>query len=614
MAAQQFSHLQAGSGIMAVMEEAAASDQFAPLYVESCHIRNFRGIVDCSLELEPNLTLLVGRNNAGKSRVLRALGVALGLPADIDDLTVESTEEATIDVVIAPPPPASDDKNETFSEPISRRLGFQIPLIQESPVRERFAWRTTIRKSGEGPGAVSESQFLQFDLQERQWILPDHAPPVTRDQRSLLAVELFEARRDLVEDFSKRSSAIRRVLNDLEVDQDTRTELQNNLTTLSKKILNESPALTAVEESLSKLEKHIDSIGKPSLNPLPPRLEELARSIAINLDTGKGAVHLRLHGAGVRNLASLQIQGVNYDRRLGRDGPSTRPHPLTLVEEPEAHLHPQAVLELCDLLMNLPGQIIASTHSSHLVTSIEPRCIRLLRQDANNTTLIDLGPAPSDSEARHRALRPDTHVEEMEKLKRLVERPFGELLFASAVVMGDGATERAFLPPVIRHALGHRAQGVCVIDPGSLGSDLAHAAVKFAKLAKIPWLLFCDSDIQGQTDAKKLVDDHADGDQSHIVWIEGENSNTKSYGAIENMMICFDEELCRRACMSVRPSLDTKKSTKALLKSLKGSVGAALARLLIEEYLDQETWPSSLQALISRLESLLRSHRNDFAT
>ena len=98
------------------------------------------------------------------------------------------------------------------------------------------------------------------------------------------------------------------------------------------------------------------------------------------------------------------------------------------------------------------------------------------------------------------------------------------------------------------------------------------------------------------------------------MWIEGENSNTRSYGALEHMMICFDEELCRQACILVRPSLDTEKSAQALLKTLKGSVGAVLARLLIEEYPDRETWPSSLQALISRLESLLKSHQNDFAT
>ena len=138
-----------------------------------------------------------------------------------------------------------------------------------------------------------------------------------------------------------------------------------------------------------------------------------------------------------------------------------------------------------------------------------------LRQDEDATVVVDLSPAPSEVEADHRALRPGMHVEEMEKLKRLVERPFGELLFAGAVVVGDGATERAFLPPVISHALGSRANGVCVIDPGSLGDPLAHAAVKFAKLVGIPWLLFSDSDSPGLHAARRL----AEGDESRIVWI-----------------------------------------------------------------------------------------------
>ena len=50
----------------------------------------------------------------------------------------------------------------------------------------------------------------------------------------------------------------------------------------------------------------------------------------------------------------------------------------------------------------------------------------------------------------------------MEKLKRLAERPFGDLLFASAIVVGDGATERAFLPVVLHEALGPLAHGISV--------------------------------------------------------------------------------------------------------------------------------------------------------
>ena len=40
-----------------------------------------------------------------------------------------------------------------------------------------------------------------------------------------------------------------------------------------------------------------------------------------------------------------QVQGILYDRLLGADGGSLRPHPVTLVAEPEAHLHPQAASE-----------------------------------------------------------------------------------------------------------------------------------------------------------------------------------------------------------------------------------------------------------------------------
>ena len=46
--------------------------------VELTHVRNFRGVEDCVLTLEPKLTLLVGRNSSGKSRLLRALAIGCG--------------------------------------------------------------------------------------------------------------------------------------------------------------------------------------------------------------------------------------------------------------------------------------------------------------------------------------------------------------------------------------------------------------------------------------------------------------------------------------------------------------------------------------------------------
>jgi len=404
-----------------------------------------------------------------------------------------------------------------------------------------------------------------------------------------------------MEELGRRGSAIRKILSDLEVEPDSRSALEGQLADLGQHIVSGSATLTSVRIALENLHQLIGSMGMPSLNPLPLTLEELARSVSVDLNTGAGALPIRMHGSGSRSLASLQVQGVLYDRRLGRDGSSLRPHPVTLVEEPEAHLHPQATLELAHLLNAVRGQKVVSTHSAQLVSTVEPRAIRLLRGQPPAVAIVDLGPADSAADAPHRAFRPDLHTAEMEKLKRLVERPFGEVVFAKAVVVGDGATERAFLPVVIRHALGHPAHGVCVIDPGSMNSPLAKAAIKFAVMTRTPWVLFADGDDAGKAAAEELMEE-GDGDRSRLVWIETIDSTGISIPtAFESMMSTFDAEMCWSACEEVRPGVDRTKPLMKTMKSVKGSVGVALGRRLIEKYPDSTTWPSALMALLSRL-------------
>ncbi len=146
---------------------------------------------------EANLTLLVGRNNAGKSRVLGAVAIALGgAPAELDDLTVGSDASATVDVVVAPfPPPTSDSDEEIFADAVGQRLG-STQSIREEPLRERFAWRTTIRRSAEGLGARADAQLMVCDATQQAWVLQQNAPALSRDQRSVFAVDLVDARRD----------------------------------------------------------------------------------------------------------------------------------------------------------------------------------------------------------------------------------------------------------------------------------------------------------------------------------------------------------------------------------------------------------------------------------
>lgn len=582
-----------------------SSSEFASVYVERVTIRNFRGVAACTVELEPDLTLLVGRNNVGKSRILSAIQIAFGgRPADVDDFTVGSSSEPEIDAVVAPTPPESDSDEDAFDDSLGRRFAGASQTIREEPFRERIAWRTYIRRSSEGTGARSEAVFLTFNAATLGWVEQGNPFQLSRDHRQAFAVDLVSTGRDLMEELGRRGSGIRKVLSDLEVSDADREILEGQLSTLGQEIVTGSQTLASIAEALRQLNRLIGSMGLPDLNPLPIRLEELARSISIDLDSGNGAMPIRLHGAGSRSLASLQVQGVLYDRRLGTDGPRVRPHPLTLIEEPEAHLHPQASLELAGLLSGLQGQKVVSTHSSQLVTAVDPKCIRILPGGRPELRVVDLGPADTDAAATHRAFRPSAHQAEMEKLRRLVERPFGELLFANALVMGDGASERAFLPVVLRHALRDKAHGICVIDPESLNGTLAHAAVKFANMIGMPWFLFADSDDAGQEAVQSLIDEHGAGDTSKVVWAMGvEGTGEPLVGALEHMLEGFDEDVCRKACADIGVEVDESDSVLTAMKSLKGNGGAAYASRLIEAYPSVDDWPESLQTLVGRLDA-----------
>jgi putative ATP-dependent endonuclease of OLD family len=586
-------------------------DQFAQVYVQQFTIRNFRGLNNCTIEFEPDLTLLVGCNNAGKSRLLRALAIAAGATvAERDDLTVTGPNEATIDIILAPA--KSHGNEEVFDERVARRLGSSIQALSDEPTRERFAWRTTIRPSREGFGVRAESTILFFDQAAQLWQQPSNPSSLSGEQRSIVAADLVETRRDLVEELSRRGSPIRRILDDLEIEYDERVELEKGLQNLNEGIVSSSKSLEALKKALDILSRSIDTMGLPSLHPLPIRLEELARSVSIDLDTGAGSLPMRFQGAGARSLASLQIQGVLYDRRLGRDGPALRPHPLSLIEEPEVHLHPQAQFELPALLDQMRGQVIVSTHSTHVVSVADPRSIRVLKRSENGTSVIDLRPDYNKSAPRSR--RPSMHFEEMEKIRRLVERPFGELLFASAVILGDGATERALLPPLVRHVLKDRAHGICVVDPGSMGSEYAIAIVKFANLLEFPWILFSDSDPSGTAAAKRLVRDHSEGDMSRIVWVPSEPTKSGDRGgATERMFLDFDRDLCVAACspLGFDPMLHDD-DLLGFMKGHKGAIGRLLAAELIVRHPwctdsneEGEIWPKALCNLITKLGTIL---------
>ncbi len=579
----------------------------APVRIESIRCRGFRGLTDLEVKLHPTVTLIVGRNNSGKSRILRALALAVGaVPADKDDLTVEGADVATVDLILAPAESAGVEK---FDARVATALAQGArQTVSEHPLRERAGWRTTVRRSSEGFSATTQRHLLRWDNTTESWGVAVAEP--SRELLRLVRGDLVEARRDLAQELLQRGSAAHRLMDDLEIDPAAAPALQQQLDDLSAAVVAGSSTLKEVKSALQELAAHVDAVGQPQVLPVPGRLNDLSSVASIEVADEQGRdLPLRLHGTGARSIASLRLQGVLYERRLGADGGDLRPHPVTIVEEPEAHLHPQAQFDLRELLESIPGQVIASTHSAHLVAEVDHEHIRIVAPRGGDTTTVSFAVVDDPVDETPRQLRPELYSSEMEKLRRGVERPFGELLFASVVVVGDGATERALLPPLIRHALGPIARGLCVVDPGSMGDPATVGVLKAARLLGIPWFLFADSDDDGKAAVETLLNllapkgEHPDLRAEHLIEVGGN-------GATEQMLAGFDEELCRQAALRTRPDIDATDVVKAL-KKLKGSAGRFLAREMIERYEDPLTWPVPLQSLVEAIRGAMTTAAED---
>ena len=451
----------------------------ADLWIAEVHVSNFRNLVDVRIPLEKGATFLVGENNAGKSSFLLAIAAACGsYQPSRDDLhrTIARTEdEAIVDLIIRP----ADEK---FNDVVTPRLSGN-----SGPGPKPGEWtgiRTRMTGSKESSSLALRRTYLSWDASTQDWTEMVHSP--NRQVRELLAAHLVEASRDLSSDVRTRNSDWGRVLTDLGVNAAARKDLEDRLADLGRALQEKSPTFSKISTELVKVKNTLPEIGEVQLQPLPGSIEDLARSvdIVVRASSEKPALPMHLQGLGSRSLAALRVVQVLCQLRVGADQ-GVRPQMVTLLEEPEAHLHPQAQAGVVSLIDEIPGQAVVATHSSALIGEADLHAVRIIRSSDEGTTV-------------HRLDRETD--KKIAIFQRYISRPLGELFFSRMVIFVDGTSEKITLPVLLSPLLGRdiSAAGVTILDmEGQSKQWFGKVVEALGALGGIPWLVFLDNDPDG---------------------------------------------------------------------------------------------------------------------
>lgn len=447
------------------------------MHISTIKIKNFRLLKDFSINLEKNLSIIIGKNNTGKTSFVLALEKFLKngkidfydintdfknyLATLLKDMLLLKEENFNVigelgiilEMVIE-----YDDKVDSLEnlskfitdlEPDNKKVFFKFKFLLNydnyknmhkklQSVTENEKKESYIKKHlAENLIWKAYSYYEEERFENIHEIKPHDA-----DLNKLLNIEIIRAPRDFVKNNSKTLSV----------------QSSDYFRARSK---NDSKVLDRFSEALEKIDKDLkteydviykdvfDSIKKyiddDSINP--EVIPELNAEKIIGDNTivkYQNDLPEYNNGLGYLNLISILLEIHLYVEKLS--GKASKPDIFLLfIEEPEAHTHPQMqyifIKNIKELLKKQSFQSIISSHSSHIVSNSDFEDIKYFYFNHKLKTVDskNISELMSKIGKDHFAF-----------LKKYLTLNSAELFFANKAIFIEGDSERILLPSFIK--------------------------------------------------------------------------------------------------------------------------------------------------------------------
>lgn len=246
-----------------------------------------------------------------------------------------------------------------------------------------------------------------------------------------------------------------------------------------------------VEEGVNLQELIIKSLFEPE------KILKGNTQLFYNHETGE--LPESYNGLGYSNLIYMILQFISFYESYDKREP--RPNiQLVFIEEPEAHLHPQMqhifIKNIKDFIAgkaNWHVQVIITTHSSHIVEESNFTNIRYFDNSRKSLIVKNLSKFKHQEDAKDKAT--------VKFLKQYLTLKNCDMFFADKIIMVEGTVERLLLPEMIKR--DHKGLTPKYLSIIEVGGAYAHRFKEFLKFINVKTLIITDIDSINSADGNK---------------------------------------------------------------------------------------------------------------